>query len=186
MVFKATSTKPGSRQGQAGTGLAEAIIAIGITALIMLSLVAITVFSSRSFVALTNYVELDDNNRVAMDTLTRDLRECNRVTSCDTNSLVIEDSDGFAITYAYSDGAKTLTRTKNSAPRVILTGCDACRFVLCQRNTITNSYDVFPSATAANAKVVDVAWSCSRYILGQKANTENVQTARIVIRKQDL
>jgi Tfp pilus assembly protein PilW len=167
-------------------GLAEAIIAIGITALVMLSMIAITVFSSRSFVALTNYVELDDHNRVAMDTLTRDLRECNRVTACTTNSLEIEDSDGFAITYVHSSGDRTLTRTKNSSPKVLLTGCDNCQFVLRQRNTITNTYDVFPSATVANAKVVDVAWNCSREILGQKANTENVQTARIVIRKQDL
>ncbi len=185
MVCKATSTKAGARSAQSGTGLAEAIIAIGITVLIMSALVAITVFSSRSFVTLTNYVELDDYNRVAMDTLTRDLRECNRVTACDTNSLVIEDSDGFTVTYAYSGGARTLTRTKNSIPKVLLTGCDACSFVLCQRNTITNSYDVFPSATAANAKVVNVAWNCSRDVLGRKACTENVQTARIVIRKQD-
>lgn len=185
MVCKATSTKPGAASAQSGIGLAEAIIAIGITVLIMAALLAITVFSSRSFVALTNYVELDDYNRVAMDTLTRDLRECNRVTACDTNSLVIEDSDGFTVTYAYSGGARTLTRTKNSIPKVLLTGCDACSFVLCQRNAITNSYDVFPSATAANAKVVNVAWNCSRDILGRKACTENVQTARIVIRKQD-
>ena len=186
MVCNPTSIKRGLRRRQAGMGLAEAIIAIGITSMILLALVAITVFSSRSFVALANYVELDDYNRVAMDTLTRDLRECNRVTACDTNSLVIEDSDGFSITYAFSGGAKTLTRTKNSIPKVLLTGCDNCSFVLCQRNAVTNSYDVFPTAVAANAKVVNVAWNCSRSILGQKANTENVQTARIVIRKQDL
>lgn len=185
MVSKATSTRRLREHSQAGVALAEALIAIGITSLIMLALVAITVFSSRSFVALANYVELDDYNRIAMDTLTRDLRECNRVTACDTNSLVIEDSDGFTITYAYSGGARTLTRTKNSIPKVLLTGCDACSFVLCQRNAITNSYDVFPTAVATNAKVVNVSWNCSRNILGQKANTENVQTARIVIRKQD-
>ena len=40
------------------------------------------------------------------------------------------------------------------------------------------------SATVATAKVIDLSWVCSRSILGQKANTESVQTARIVIRKQ--
>jgi hypothetical protein len=32
--------------------------------------------------------------------------------------------------------------------------------------------------------VVDVTWKCSRTILGVQANTEAVQTAKIVIRKQ--
>jgi len=75
--------------------LVEALMAIGVTGLLMLALVGISVFSGRSFVAMANYVELDDANRIAIDTITRDLRSCNRVFYCTTNFLALEDYDGW-------------------------------------------------------------------------------------------
>jgi Tfp pilus assembly protein PilW len=166
--------------------LVEALMAIGITGLLMLALVSILMFSSRSFAALFNYVDLDDVNRLAIDQLTRDVRECNYVSACTTNSLALVDSDGFNLSYNYSPTAKTLTRVKNGINKVVLTGCDSMSFTLGQRNPVGGSYDVYPSAAGdpTQAKVINVAWSCSRSILGIKQNTESVQTARIVIRKQ--
>ena len=38
------------------------------------------------------------------------------------------------------------------------------------------------SNNPAICKLVSVSWRCSRTILGQKVNTESVQTAKIVIR----
>ena len=35
-----------------------------------------------------------------------------------------------------------------------------------------------------NCKLIAVSWVCSRTILGSKMNTESVQTAKIIIRKQ--
>ena len=107
--------------------LAEALVAIGITSLLVLAICAFTMFSGHSFAALFNYVDLDDANRICMDQLSRDVR---------------------------------------------------------QRNPVGGSYDVYPVATPGTAKVVDVSWLCSRTIFGRKENTESVQTARIVIRKQ--
>jgi Tfp pilus assembly protein PilW len=180
MVFKITSTK----RNLAGSSLAEVLMAAGITGILALVLVSMSVLSGRSFAAFYNYVDLDDSNRIAMDTLTRDLRGCNRITACSSSQLVIEDADGANITYAFSSGTRTLTRTKATSSRVLLKGCDALTFAIAQRNPIGGSYDVYPTATPSTAKVVNVAWNCSRTILGRKANTENVQTARIVIRRQ--
>ena len=184
MVCKTTFTKQQLRQATAGSSLVEALIAIGITGLLMLALASISMLSGRTFVAFSNYVDLDDHNRIGMDTLTRDLRECNRVTSCTSSHLEVEDSDGFTITYDFNSAAATLTRTKGGIAKRLLTGCDALTFTIAQRNPIGGSYDVYPTATPTTAKVVNVAWNCSRTILGRKANTENVQTARIDIRKQ--
>ena len=77
-----------------------------------------------------------------------------------------------------------MTRTKAGANKRLLTGCDALTFTIAQRTPKDGSYEVYPAATPATAKVVNVSWNCSRLVLGRKANTENVQTARIVIRKQ--
>lgn len=179
-----TSTKAGARRGTAGATLVEALIAIGVTGLIMLALASISMVSGRSFVAFANYVDLDSANRIAMDTLTRDLRECNRVSGFTTNQLVIEGMDGINITYNYDAPRKILTRTRGGVVKTLLTQCDTLSFNIAQRNPVNGSYDVYPTATATTAKVVNVSWNCSRTILGHKANTENVQTARIVIRRQ--
>src|SRR5262245_50182760 len=101
MDCKATSTSFGPRNN-AGATLIEALIAIGVTGLLLMALASISMVSGRSFVAFANYVDLDAANRIAMDTLTRDIRECNRVTSYQTNRLVIEDGSGFSVTYNYS------------------------------------------------------------------------------------
>ena len=166
--------------------LAEALIAIGVTALLVLVICTFSVYSSHSFAALYNYVDLDDGNRIAIDQLTRDVRQSNRVMYCATDGhvLVLEDADGFNITYVYDPTKKTLARFKGGSRNVMLTGCERLSFVIGQRNTVGGSYDVYPAATPATAKVVNVSWLCSRSILGIQQNTESVQTARIVIRKQ--
>jgi Tfp pilus assembly protein PilW len=168
----------------AGVNLPEVLIAMGITGLLVLVLVSISTLSGRSFAAFYNYVDLDDFNRIAMDTLTRDLRQCNRVTACSTTSLTVEDSDGESIVYAWTSTTRRLVRTKGTSTKTLLKECDSLSFAIAQRNPMNGSYDVYPAASPATAKVVNVAWNCSRTILGRKANTENVQTARIVIRKQ--
>ncbi|MFM1768492.1 MAG: hypothetical protein RJA22_1021 [Verrucomicrobiota bacterium] len=215
------------RRLQSGVVLLDAVMAIGLTGLIMLVLVAVMQFSGRSFLCLANYVELDDRNRLAIDQLTRDLRECNRIAQCTTNLLTLESADGLKIYYLHSPEQQTLTRLKTrslkdskpqftanleeapmaegdvagapdvlpeqgkesvtpqeSTREVLLTGCESLSFRLFKRNTMTNSYEQFPASLPDEAKVVDIAWKCSRSILGIAANTEAVQTAKIVIRKQ--
>src|SRR5688572_29514726 len=105
MVFKITSTEAARRHRVAGVGLVEAMVAIGVTALLILVLTNVSMLSGRMFASFFNYVDLDDANRIAMDTMTRDVRECNRVVSCSATQLIIEDSDAFNITYTFNAGA---------------------------------------------------------------------------------
>ncbi len=178
-------TKPSSPQRRrAGWTLPETMVSIGISGVLMVAVVGLSMTSGRAFLALSNYVDLDAKNKVAMDTLTRDLRECNRVTACTTNSLSIQDSDGSTISYTYNSSAQTFVRSKNGVSKTLLTQCATMGISIAQRNPVGGSYDVYPTATPANAKVVNVSWNCFRTILGLRANTESVQTARIVIRKQ--
>jgi Tfp pilus assembly protein PilW len=171
-----------------GSTLPEAIIAIGVTAMLVVALCSFTVFTGHNFAALFNYVDLDDMNKTAMDQITRDVRQANQVTAYATNRLTLQDSDGSPIVYTYSSLNKTLARTATvggvANTKTILTECDKLKFEMAQRNTRYGGYDVVPSTNAALCKVVNVSWLCSRKLLGIKENTESVQTARIVIRKQ--
>ena len=184
MVCKTTSTNRRAQGSRAAFTLMEMLFASLITGMVVFTLIGMSISSGHHFAAYANYVELNDANRLAMDTITRDLRECNRVISSGTNFLYIEAGDGQPLLYSHIASTKTVRRWKAGVSKVILNGCESMRFTLLQRNPKDESYDVYPAATPATAKVVDVAWNCSRSILGVKANTENVQTARIVIRRQ--
>jgi hypothetical protein len=184
MVCRITSTNCRRFGGIRGATLVEYIIGIGVAGILMAVLASLMMFSGRSFLALRNYSELNDNNRITVDTMTRDLRECNRVIICTASRLEVEDSGGDTISYDYSQGAGTLTRTRNGVTRTMVTGCDTLSFNLGTRNPVGGTFAVVPTTDVTQAKVVNVFWNCSRTILGQKVNTESVQTARIVIRKQ--
>jgi prepilin-type N-terminal cleavage/methylation domain-containing protein len=183
MVFNLTSINPRPRR-RAGFTLIEVLIASTIGLLFIAAFASMYLFSAQSFRALQNYESLHSDNRHSMDTLTSDIRSARRVVSAEINTLVLEDSDGTAISYSYSPLHRTLTRTSKGVSRILLIECDQLIFRLGQRNPIGGSYDVFPAATPVNAKVIDVSWSCSRQGAGVNLNTESVQTARIVIRKQ--
>jgi Tfp pilus assembly protein PilW len=83
------STKTRAAMTAAGSTLVEALIATGITGLLILVLMSITMFSGRAFAAFYNYVDLDDHNKIAMDTITSDLRECNKITAYTSSEITI-------------------------------------------------------------------------------------------------
>jgi len=99
-----------------------------------------------------------------------------------TNSLTITNFDGISTQYIYDPAGQTLTRVKDAIPTVLLTGCDNLEFHIYQRapNPGTNSFN--PTTDTAQCKLIEMKWRCSRLLLGQKANTETVQTAQVVIR----
>src|ERR1043166_1457826 len=175
--------KPALRSG--GFSLIETLVTIGVTAICLLALASFFLFSTHSFATLFNYVDLDDLNRIAMDQLTSDVRQAICVKSYTTNTLTLTDSDSVDLTYAYDPATRKLTRTKNNVSKVLLNECDRLSFRIDRKSVVNGKYETYPVATTmATAKVIDVSWMCSRTIFGFKEDTESVQTARIVIRKQ--
>jgi type II secretory pathway component PulJ len=169
--------------------LIELLVALGLSTFIGLAIAALSFYSSRSFAAMANYVDLEKQSQNALNTLTRDVRQADYLASCVTNHGVITaltfSYHGQPLSYTYDSGADTLARTDtNGVTQVLLKECDFCAFWLYQRNPIGGSYDEYPAATPATCKLVQVTWVCSRTILGAKVNTESVQSAKIVIRKE--
>lgn len=171
--------------------LIEMSVSMAVSGIILTALLSFTIYASRSFAALENYVDLEQKSQNALDTLTRDIRQTISLSSYGTrtvngqlvtNSLTFNDSDGQPLTFTYADDV--LLRQKNGASTMILTNVDYLSFLIYQRNPIGGSYDQFSTYNAPNCKLISVSWICSRSILGSKLNTESVQTAKIVIRKQ--
>ncbi len=174
-----------------GWTLVEMMVAVGLFSIAGAALMTLYVYSIKSFASLTNYAMLDMENRKAMDLLTKELRQARYIKGYASNnvrsSLVFRNGDGYDVTYSFSPTQKVMTRQVNGSTTMILTNCDLLDFNLFQRNPSSNSYGLFPVASAnwtQTVKVVQLTWKTARHVPAGPINSENVQTARVVIRKQ--
>lgn len=183
-----------------GAMAAEWVIALGVGGLMLAVIAAFSLHGARTFVTLSNYVDLNGQSRLAVDRMGQEIRQAQKVTSyaADRITLLVGSN---SVTYAYLADRRMLTRqVGNQTPQTLLTGCDSARFDIYQRQatntTLTSAVSglisllplsldpIYPTATPDNAKIVQLTWNCSRELLGRKASTEAAQFARIVIRKQ--
>jgi len=185
MVFKITSTKR-RRRSQTAAALLDLLFSLGIGSIVLLGLAGLMFYTGRSFAALANYVELDTYSRTALDTMSREIRQTRRLISGSDTQLTFEDFDGTELVYAYNADTRSLTRTKDGVadPDPLLEECNYLKFSMFQRNPMNGQYDQYPAATASQCKLVQLRWVCSRDLIHSRWNTESVQSAKIVIRKQ--
>jgi hypothetical protein len=184
MESKITSTDPRRRPARAGVTLVEFVISMGITAIVALALVAISMTTGRSLSEMFNYIDLDHYNRIALDTMTRDLRQVRYLSSYQTNAVSFMDQYSNTLSFVYSPTNRLLTRVSGGKTNTLLRDCDFLRFGIYQRTPQSNSWNLYTASELTNCKVVSVSWSCSRSMFGLKANTEQGQTARIIIRNK--
>jgi hypothetical protein len=176
--------------------LIELLMAVGIGTIVTAAVMALSFYSSRSFVAIGNYVDLDQYSRNAVDKMVKEIRQASALVFYQTNmpkSLVFSYADGSTVTYSWISNSTSskLVRTTNGISTDLLAGCEIWNFKICQRTPIPNTTNEFYPALNASGgidmslcKLVDMSWKSSRTIFGKKANTENVQTAQIVLRNQ--
>ncbi len=184
-------TKP-AHKSNTGWTLVELMVATGIFSISGLALATIFLFCIRSFAAMTNYATLDKCNRHAMDIVTSEIRQAQQVLNFSSNatsaSLTILNGDGVNVTYAFDSTRQQFTRNAGT-PTVLLTNCNLVAFGLFVRPVGTNSFDWYPVDTTSNwqqqVKTVRLTWKTSMNLCpSAQINSEDVQTACIVIRKQ--
>lgn len=179
-----TKTLGPARRAAAGFTLVEYLIGIAVGTLVLLALASLSLYSGRSFAGLANYADLNSKSLLAIDTMTRDIRQAVGLTSFSTNQLVFDNGSGNPpLTFTYSPVDRTLVRVEGTDKKVLLRDCDFLKFSVYQRSPLAGTYDQYPIAVPGTGKVVELTWVCSRTILGARLNTENAQTAKIVIRK---
>ncbi len=180
-----------------GMTLPEMMVALALGSILLASAGSLWLFGSRSFVAMSNYTDLDNKSRNALDLMSREIRQATRVTSFQntgsTRWLQVTNAEKRAtITYTWNAGPRTLVCQKTGEPeQVYLTECDRWDFSLFQRAPQKGGgYVFFPATNTAGAydlsicKLINMTWKCSRTLLGSKLNTESVQTAQVVLRNK--
>jgi hypothetical protein len=174
---------------RAGFSLIEILFFVILATIVVVAGVNLATNFMRTVAFLTNTVELDTKSRLAADLMSRDIRQCDRIESASSNSIVLRLGTNLT-TYIYRPDLpdKPLVRfSPEDPPRGtnILSGCDYVRFDLFKRQVATGAYDQYPPATSpAECKVVQLNWVCSRTLLGFRANSTTMQSAKVVIRKQ--
>lgn len=177
---------------RSGFTLIEAIVAVGLGTLVMAVVASLTVYSARTFNAMSNYVDLDVHSRNALDVIAREVRQSTAVVACGTNGsiryITMTNTDTASyVKISWNPDPATLTFEKTGqGPQVVLTGCDRWNVWLYNRAPNVSSTNLsFNAATnLASCKLVNMSWKCSRTIMGSKLNTESVQTAQIVLRNK--
>lgn len=177
--------------------LVEVMIAVALGSMLMAAGGSLWIFGSRSFLAMSNYTELDKKSRNALDRMSQDIRQATAVTAFTKNAstrllTVTNAIAGKQISYIWRATSRTLSCLKAGQPeQIYLTECDRWDFELYQRTPNNGgTYVFYPATNAAGAydlsicKLIDMTWKCSRTILGNQANTESIQTAQVVLRNK--
>jgi hypothetical protein len=173
------------------------VIAVGVGSLVLAVVATLNIYGLRSFAAIGNYADLDNRSRNALDLMSREIRKASAVTSFtntgNLRSLTITNAtDGTQVSYTWDASNGYLTSKRPGQPETtLLTGCDRWDFKLYQRTPHQNTTNIFyPATNAAGVyvpslcKLITMTWKCSRPVLGQKINTESVQTAQVVLRNK--
>jgi len=174
--------KSNPAKGCNGMTLPEVMVAVGISSIVVAVVAAFSFFSARSFAAISNYVDLDDTSRKAVDVMTKEIRQTKGLSSYQMSALTFIDHDDKPLQYAWNPTSQELKRVKDGKSSVLLKECDSLEFHIYQRAPQPGTNNFTPTTDAAQCKLVSLKWRCSRSLFGKKANTESVQTAQVVIR----
>jgi Tfp pilus assembly protein PilW len=190
-----TSTARNRKVASAGSTLVELAVAAGLSGLVFSAVAAFSVFTTRAFIAMSDHVSLGLKSRNALDQISRDIRQTDFLTNYVTdNSLIFQTTNPTnsvvsTLSYIYNPGTGILSRLlmtgANTQSNTLVTDCSYYHFDLFQRNTaLTNGGGDLVSTTVANqVKAVEFTWTCTRAILGRTNTYQDVQSARVVIRK---
>jgi hypothetical protein len=175
-----------------GWTLPEMMVAVGIFSLSGMALLGTYIYSVKSMASMYSYALLDAANRQAMDKLTSEIRQSKNVLAYTTNSITVltarEDGTTVPVRYAFDGNRKRMLRiSPTEGTRILLENCSLLQFDLftrCPSNSVFGSFPVAINNWSNTVKVLQLTWKTSIVQPTGIANSENVQTARIVIRKQ--
>jgi type II secretory pathway pseudopilin PulG len=162
--------------------LIEVMIAASLGLIALAVVGSLSWYSSRSFAAVANYVDLDQSSQLALDKMSREIRQARQLVSYTPTSLTFLDVDSNPLHFIYDPETRTLVRVSGGQTNTLLRGCDSLQFSKYQHTAISNTFDAYDPAFVTNSKLIQVSWMCSRTILGAKVNTESVQSAKIALR----
>jgi len=183
MVFNRTSCA--KRSGRGAFTLVEYLVGSSLGLLALAAALVLWAFATRTCASMLDYMDLSNTSKIALDRTSQQIRNAKSVKSCSATQLVLRDATNGLITLAYIANEQVLIMTNGATRTTLLTQCTNFQFSVFQRTPIANSFELYTNAWDTNtAKVVQMKWTCSRKLTGDKNSTESQVSAQIVIRNQ--
>ena len=161
------------------------MVSLSIGMLIMAALLTTYIMSARTFIAVSNYWQIHNDGRTAIDRFAADMRQVSAVTSFNSNNTLVVTiptqfnwngsvANSKTVTYAYSGGA--LKRTDSSTGRTtsIATNIYQLKFTLYDK--VGNKTTVLSSAKAVSMELF------LRKYAGSQVQSEDYLSARLNMR----
>lgn len=173
-----------------GFTLVEMMVTLLVLSLLIASVVVLSMYTTRTFCMIGNYVALDSQSRYGSDLLGRQIRNASALVNYSTGShpylLLTNATSGQIINIYYTNNTALMLAQTGQPTQMLLTNCNSWTFSLYNRapNITATNVTFYPATNAASCKVINMTWKCSRNILGSPLNTESVLTAQIVLRNK--
>lgn len=168
------------KKQKGGFTLLEVLIASTMSLVLAAVLAIFFFFSLRSFAAMTNYADMNTRSQMALDKMSKDIRQARSLSAYSTNSLTFLDVNNNPLQYVFTNGV--LNRISGGVTTTYLTNCDSLQFWIFQHTPISNTFDCYVPGVATNTRVIQMTWHCSRKIMGTKSTTETVESATLSLR----
>src|SRR5881296_1718523 len=123
------------RRPRAAESLVSILIGLGLTSLLLIGLASVYFYCTRSFADLGNYVDLDSKTRLALDVMSRDIRQADSLSSYTSNSATFKVGTN-QLAYTFDTAKRTLTRQFGSTNTTLLKDCKDVRYDIFQRNPV--------------------------------------------------
>jgi protein-arginine kinase len=169
--------------------LVEMMVAMALGSFVVVALGSLTLYSAKSFRSLADYSDLNRTSRVALDRMSREIRQSRGLVSTNSTAAMKElvfTSGGIASnTFAirYNKAAKTLSMIKGGSTVPLLKDCTDFKFEIYQQTPQSGNFDFIQTSNRDLCKMVQMTWTCSRQVLAAN-KSDKVQSMQIVIRKK--
>ena len=162
------------------------MVSVGVGFVMLMVVCTVFATSNRSFADMGNYVTMDHSSKMALEQMTREIRKSENLVSFQTNRLEFVYSGSTNLIFTYLPKARQLVRSiTGEASTVVLDDCDFLEFSMYKSSPLPNG--AMAKTTSVNlGKCIQVTWKCSRTVLGQRQDSQNVEQALIVIRNKPI
>jgi Tfp pilus assembly protein PilW len=161
--------------------LIEMLVATGVGSLVLLVLGSLTLYSARNFRSMLDYSDLNRTSRMALDKISREIRQSRGLKSASESALVFQmDTNGATnVSILFDKTNKTLRMVSRSETNNLSTNCNCTAFTWSLFNGNSD-----PVTNWNSCKMVQLNFTFSRNSQRTITNTESVQSMKIVIRKK--
>jgi hypothetical protein len=160
------------------------MVAVGVGFVVLLVVATLFISSNRMFIDLSNYVGIDQDSEHALERMTRDIRKSQDMVSFNTNRIEFYYDATKRLTFTYDPAARQLIRSlTGEADTCLMKDCDSLEFSMF-KNAPLGGGTVGQTIVPGLGKCIQVTWKCSRTVLNQTHQSENVEQALIVIRNK--